>query len=137
MNALHFINQILTTITRRSDDPERGASMVEFAIVLPLVVTLVAGTVAVGRLHDTQVVLRSAARNGARTLALGADPATTAAAVARSAPFTIDQVSLGPCPASGGGDATVTLAERVDVGVPFLGLGTRTVRATGVMPCPG
>lgn len=124
-------------VGRRRREGERGAALLEFAIVLPLVVTLIAGTVAVGRLHDTQVVLRSAARNGARTLALGADSATAAAAVARSAPFTIDQVSLGPCPASGGGDATVTLAERVDVGVPFLGLGTRTVRATGVMPCPG
>lgn len=116
---------------------ERGAALLEFAIVVPLLVTLVAGIVAVGRLHDTQVVLRSAARNGARTLALGADTATASAAISRSAPFTIDQMALTSCPATGVGDATVTLAERVDVGMPFLGLGQRTVRATGVMPCPG
>ncbi len=121
---------------RRRGRSDRGAAALEFAIVLPLVVALVVGIVAVGRLHDTQVVLRSAARNGARTLALGATTDVAAAAVARSAPFTIDQVALTPCPANGG-DAVVELAEQVDVGASFLGLGRRTVRATGVMPCPG
>ncbi|GEM_PF-931178 len=48
--ALHFINQVLTTITRRADDPERGASMVEYALLVALIGLVV--LVALGPLGD-------------------------------------------------------------------------------------
>ncbi|WP_162164488.1 TadE/TadG family type IV pilus assembly protein [Intrasporangium chromatireducens] len=50
-------------VRRRTD---RGASAVEFALVLPLFLLVIAGVVDFGRALFTQVVLTNAAREGAR-----------------------------------------------------------------------
>ena len=47
-------------------DRERGASLVEFAVVLPLFITLIFGTMEAGWLFAQQVEIRNAAREGAR-----------------------------------------------------------------------
>lgn len=50
MKTLQYINQILTTLNRRADDPERGASMVEYALLVALIGLVV--LVALGPLGD-------------------------------------------------------------------------------------
>lgn len=45
---------------------ERGASLVEFAIVLPLLLLVIGGLIDFGRLYFTEVMITNAAREGAR-----------------------------------------------------------------------
>lgn len=46
---------------------ERGANLVELAVVTPLLLLLIAGVVDLGRSFQTYIVLTNAAREGART----------------------------------------------------------------------
>ena len=66
---------------------ERGAVAVEMAIILPLLLLVVGGIVDFGRLLFTQNIVTNAAREGARSAALGY---TTATATAR-----VDQAMVG------------------------------------------
>ena len=50
---------------------ERGASAVEFAIVLPVLFLIIAGIVDFGRMYFYQIQLANAAREGARAAAVG------------------------------------------------------------------
>ena len=49
---------------------ERGAAAVEFALVLPILLTLVLGTIEFGRAFNVQISLTPAARETARTMAI-------------------------------------------------------------------
>lgn len=53
---------------RRAD--RRGAVTVEFAIIAPVLLTLVLGVIEVSRLFETQNILATAAREGARMAAM-------------------------------------------------------------------
>jgi Flp pilus assembly protein TadG len=119
----------------RSRD-DRGAAMVEFAIVLPLLLVLVMGIIEFGRAYNTQVAIQSAAREGARELALRRSSSQVSAAVTNAAPsVSIDSISQSPCPATGDGQARVTINESFTFGIPFVPIGTKTLTATGVMRC--
>ena len=59
---------------------ERGSAVVEFAIVLPLVLAVLAAGVEVVVLARTQLELVNAAREGARQAATSPDPARAVAA---------------------------------------------------------
>jgi Flp pilus assembly protein TadG len=50
---------------------ERGASAVEFALLLPFLLLLVGGIIDLGRLFYTQNIVVNSAREGARMMALG------------------------------------------------------------------
>ena len=119
-------------MSRRHD--EKGAVLVEFAIILPVLLMLVVGIIEFGRVYNTQVSIQAAAREGARELALrrpNVDARTRAAAPS----VDIDSISQSPCPASGDGQASVTITESFTFGIPFVPLGTKTLTATGVMRC--
>lgn len=49
---------------------ERGAAAVEFALVLPILLTLVLGTIEFGRAYNVQISLTHAAREAARSMAI-------------------------------------------------------------------
>ena len=53
---------------QRRDD--RGAAMVEFAMILPLLLMLVVGIIEFGQAYNIQVSIQAAAHEGARELAL-------------------------------------------------------------------
>jgi Flp pilus assembly protein TadG len=57
-------------VTRGTRDSERGSALVEFAIVLPLVLVLIAGVVDFGFLFQRYEVITNAAREGARLASL-------------------------------------------------------------------
>jgi Flp pilus assembly protein TadG len=63
---------------------ERGTAVVEFALVLPLVLLVLAAVVEVALVARTQLELVNAAREGARTAATVVDPAEAVAATRRS-----------------------------------------------------
>ena len=54
----------------RSKRDDRGAAMVEFAIVLPVLLLILLGIIEFGRAYNAQVSIQAAAREGARELAL-------------------------------------------------------------------
>lgn len=52
---------------------ERGAAAVEFALVLPILLMLVLGTIEFGRAYNVQISLTHAARESARIMAVSND----------------------------------------------------------------
>jgi Flp pilus assembly protein TadG len=58
-------------MTREPARRDRGAAAVEFAIILPILLLLIAGIIDLGRMMYTEVVLSNAAREGSRMIALG------------------------------------------------------------------
>lgn len=54
------------TTDRRSDGRERGAALVEFALILPLVLMLAFGILTAGMVYNHKIDLTHAAREGAR-----------------------------------------------------------------------
>lgn len=132
---------------------DRGASAVEFAIVLPVLFLIVAGIVDFGRAYFTQIQLANAAREGARAavvLPLGSTPAPTTEVPARvsAALPGLTDAAMTPtyCPSSANSTARATVV----VSRPFrwivLGpamkmfggtLADGSISATGVMQCGG
>ena len=89
---------------------ERGAAAVEMAIVLPLLLLVIAGIVDFGRFFLVEIQLTNAAREGARVEVMGEPDVTTRVVTAAPSVTGLD-VDVTPCPASGGGDATVTASQ--------------------------
>lgn len=128
---------------RLSDD--RGATAVEFGLIVPLLIVLVIGIAEFGHAFQVQGTLSAAAREGARAMALQNDPALARAAVL-DATSSLDpavaphQIVVTPvsCPVTGGGGTNV----RVTITYPkpyltgFFGSGV-DLTGTGVMRCNG
>ena len=125
---------------------EHGASAVEFAMIVPLLLVLVLGIAEFGHAFQVQGTLSAAAREGARVMALQNDPAAARRAVRDASP-TLDpvvtnaQITVTPqtgCPTT----STTTQNVRVTVAYPmpfltdFFGA-TIDLTGTGVMRCNG
>ena len=124
---------------------ERGATAVEFALIVPLLILLVLGIAEFGRAFQVQGTLSAAAREGVRLMALQNDPAAAKDAVRNAAPslnpaITNAQITITPssCPVINSGTTTVRLT--VTYPMPYLtgffGSGI-TLTGTGVMRCNG
>lgn len=104
----------------RSTDRERGAAAVEFALILPVLATLLLGIIEFGAAFNAQIMVTNAAREAARTLTLtGVETDAVQAASTTLAPigldidatdvdFTVDPT--GPCSSP----ATLTVTVTVD-----------------------
>ena len=129
---------------------ERGASAVEFAFIVPLLIVLVLGIAEFGHAFQVQGTLSAAAREGVRAMALRNDP-VDAKAVARDAASSLNpgitdtQIKIQivgttatTCPTIGAGNTAVRLT--ISYPMPFLtgffGTGI-TLTGTGVMRCNG
>ncbi|MEA2902245.1 MAG: hypothetical protein QOH36_2132 [Actinomycetota bacterium] len=131
-----------STVVRRRDD--RGAAVVEFALVLPVLVLFVFGIIEFGRAYNARIELTSAVREGARASALGGDLAAATAATKAAAPgLTPSKIivtaspatcPVNPLPTS---NASVTATYAFQYSIPFLRSGTWTLTAKGVMRCGG
>ena len=121
---------------------ERGAAAVEFALVLPLLVFLLAGIAEFGRAYALQTTLSGSAREGVRVMALKNDPAAARAAARAAAPtlgLTDGQIAVGPgsCPTPAGTtNATVTITYARPLLSGLFGT-TLTLHGQGVMRCGG
>ncbi|WP_082566774.1 TadE/TadG family type IV pilus assembly protein [Arthrobacter sp. Soil764] len=74
---------------KRSHKPisaERGAVAVEFALVAPILISLVLGIVEFSNFYNMQISVTQAAREGARTMAVKNDQALAKAAAKAGAP---------------------------------------------------
>ncbi|WP_113719564.1 TadE/TadG family type IV pilus assembly protein [Arthrobacter dokdonensis] len=130
---------------------ERGAAAVEFALVVPVLLLLLFGIIEFGRVYNAQIELTGAAREGARVMAIGNDPAAARAAAKAGAPSLnpaltdaqLAVVTTGTDPSSclkaaGAANVSVTVTARYPL--TFLtGMFGNTVSITGkaVMQCGG
>ena len=124
---------------------ERGASAVEFGMIVPLLLVLVIGIVEFGHAFQVQGTLSAAAREGARRMALQnsqeqARDAVQEAGGALSPGITDAQISVDPasCPVAAGSDTDVVVT--ITYPMPFLtGFFGASVDLTGrgVMRCQG
>ncbi|MCZ2828435.1 pilus assembly protein [Modestobacter sp. VKM Ac-2986] len=128
---------------RRLGD-ERGASAVEFALIVPLLVLLVLGIVEFSHAYRVQGTLSAAAREGVRVMALQNDPAAARGTVRNAADtlspaITDAQIVVSPtaCPQSvTPTNVRVTITYRMPYLTGFFGSGL-TLSGTGVMRCNG
>lgn len=121
--------------TTRAD---RGAALVEFALVLPLLILLVFGVIEFGRGYHTKTTLTHAAREGVRVAALDSgDPVST---VRNAAPVLDAEsivVEIAPSPCTPGQPVTVTVTYDHTFDIPLFRSGTWTFVEEGVMRCGG
>jgi Flp pilus assembly protein TadG len=130
---------------RRNLRGERGASAVEFAFIVPLLLVLALGIVEFGHAFQVQGTLSAAAREGVRTMALQNDPAA-ARSMVRSVASSLDpaptdaQIGISPatCPLTPTGSSSirVTITYRMPFLTGFFGAGIQ-LTGTGVMRCNG
>lgn len=133
---------------RRRKATDRGAAMVEFAILLPLLLLVIAGIVDLGRAFFTQVALSNAAREGARYAVV--DSGATAALVQQraqaSAPGLTPPLTAAVTLCAGGGtNATVVASNQftwIALGPAMNLVGgasalPATLSSTAVMRCGG
>ena len=119
---------------------ERGAAAVEFAILLPVLLTLVLGTIEFGRAYNAQITLTNAARDGVRVMAIAKDPVgartaakNAAAAVSSGIPDSDITLSTTICPT--GDQVTLTIKYNLSTITGIAGPFPMTGR--GVMLCGG
>jgi len=127
---------------------DRGATAVEFALLLPLLLVIVLGIVDFGRALNAQITLTQAAREGVRLAALG-QPNVVSRTQAAAYPLTGVGVAVTACPTGStpSSNAVVTTTYTFTFVTPVGaiagmfgggGLGDPIVlTARGVMPCEG
>lgn len=113
-------------MSRRRINEEQGQTMVEFALVVPLLLVILFAVVQFGGAYNDYVTLTDATRVGARKAAVSrqaANPAGAAEAAVRSSASDLRQGDLGVTVVSGGwrhGD-DVTVAARYPYKIDLLG----------------
>lgn len=125
---------------------DRGATAVEFALLFPLLMLIVFGTIDFGRALNAQITLTQAAREGVRLEALGQPNvvARTQAAATGLSPVAVTETACPPG-AAPTADAVVNVSYQFSFVTPIgaiasliggSGLGSPiTLTAQGVMPC--
>jgi TadE-like protein len=125
--------------------PDRGAAVVEAALVFPLLLLLMFGIIDFGRMLNAQIKISEAAREGARALSLNESAGDRVTAVLGGMTgYTVDGsdgCASNPPP---GDDATVVVDYDFSFITPVGALagafgngfgGPVSLSATGVMPC--
>ena len=122
----------LTSQARR----QRGQTMVEFAIILPLLLLLLLGILQLGVVFNNYVTLTDAVRAGARQGAVGrsvADPVGSAVSRVRTSAAGLDQAKLSvsvTSPWTQGSNVTVTASYPYNISL--LGLVVKSGSLTSV-----
>ena len=144
---------VIRTTRPSRERRERGAAVVEFAIVLLPLLMLVLGIVEFGRIYSRQLMMQHAAREAAREIALSYDDLGMTSGLLQMAAEDIildlvpvdDITDLAPTiqlcnPAvTTSQDAVVTLEEDLTLAIPLPDavVDNVTVRAKAEMPCEG
>lgn len=99
---------------RKNKRGDRGAALVEFAVVLPLLLLVIGGMIDFGRLFYTEVMITNAAREGARAAMYGNAPTDRANAALSGK---VANTSIQPTQTCAAGATTGNAV--VTVSVPF------------------
>ncbi|MHA7208943.1 TadE/TadG family type IV pilus assembly protein [Arthrobacter sp. MDT1-65] len=120
---------------------ERGATAVEFALVVPVLLILLIGVIEFGRVYNAQLQLTAAARESVRVMAIQKQPATAQSAALAAAPglspaLKLENVKVTPSSCTSTTDVTVTISYSVSL---VSGLFANAIPLTGkaVMRCGG
>jgi Flp pilus assembly protein TadG len=124
---------------------ERGAAVVEFVLVLPLLVMLVFGIVEFSLSYNRQQALHAAAREGGRVAALetstqsditaAVDNALSGVSFDSSRVIQISPNTSQPCLDNSGATVTVTVAASSDVDVPLWNNTSLTLTGKAAFRC--
>jgi Flp pilus assembly protein TadG len=120
---------------------DRGAAVVEFAMVSLLLITLMIAVLEGSRLFLMQATLASAARDAAREMAISGDQVEAEAAAASvfffgSPSWDAGASTVCPSPPSAGDNATVSLTYSTGM-ITNIWSNTFDLRGTGTMRCGG
>lgn len=126
---------------RRRMAGQRGAAVVELAVVMPLLALLLFGIIQFGRAYSAKVQLTAGVREGARIAAFGGSEEEVAQKTKSGAagidPDTITVTSERCERPTSREDASVTAVHVFDLDIPFFGRRPLKLEATGVMRCFG
>lgn len=116
---------------------ERGAVAVEFALLLPLLITLLVGIIQFGLAFNTKLSLTHATREGARAEIVGQDPVDAVLDAATSVDLNPGDVDVVPCTDDDFGEQTeVEASTDFEFTIPFAELGSINLSSKAVMRCP-
>ena len=120
---------------------ELGAAAVEFALVVPVLFSLLFGIVEFGHIFNAQIQVTAAAREGARSMALSNSVTTAQATTVAAAPglnplLTSAQIVIAPASCGVGSNTTVTVNYTVPSITGLFSTGI-TIKGTSVMRCGG
>jgi Flp pilus assembly protein TadG len=124
---------------------ERGASAVEFAFIVPLLILLAVGIAEFGRAFQVQGTLSAAAREGVRAMALQNDQAAArtmvrSVAASLNPGITDGEITITPasCPVTytSGASVSLTIRYRLPLLSDLFGAGL-DMQASGTMRCNG
>lgn len=110
-------------IMRRYLNNRRGQSIVEFALVLPVLILILCGIMEFGRVFNESLVVTAAAREGARVAAVGANDSTVIATVRSFVAPSSDKVPVVIITrqnAAGGTRITVQVTNQVEILTPLI-----------------
>ncbi len=124
-----------STLRRLAD--EKAATLVEFALILPVLLLLVVGIIEFGRVYNAQISLTGAAREGARVMAVQNNWSAAEAATVNAAGIPPDSVTRAPAACTPGATMTVTATRSVAINVPFWAAPSFDLQGVGVMRCGG
>lgn len=111
-------------ITKLAKD-HQGQAILELALVLPILLLLVFGTIEFGRIYSTQLIITNSAREGARMAAVGSDNSHVISAIENYASI-IDPgkltIEISPVgfPRTGGSSVTVSVTYPVTIYSPII-----------------
>ena len=113
-------------MTKRIKKSEKGQSMVEFALVLPLLLILLFGILEFGLIFNSYLTITHASREGARIASLGGTDAEVIARVNDvSAVLYPENLSVAVSPSQfsrdRGNSVTVTVTYRHQLIIPIIG----------------
>lgn len=120
---------------------ESGAAAVEFALLLPILLTLLLGIVEFSRFYNAQLSVSAAAREGARVMAIQDDPVLAEQTAREAASLDSDNMQITVTPGTSnscpdGGIVKVTVEYPMDLGL-YGGVIHVKPEGEGVMRCNG
>lgn len=121
-----------------ANDSEEGATAVEFALLMSLLILFVAGIIQFSLLFNAQLTLNHSTREGVRVLALTGD-AVAAEQTAKDAATSLDTaaMSISTTACNTGQPTELTATYPYQLRIPFFPTTNLNLEATGVMRCGG